>query len=68
MESNPREAVMEEQKNPRKRRSLAAILIMLAIVSIAASVTKLQGTPRILSGAAGGVLLVLGIVQLLKKD
>ncbi len=59
---------MEEQKNPRKRKSLAAILIMLAVISIAASATRLHGTPAILSGAAGGILLVLGIVQLLKKD
>lgn len=61
---------MEEQKSPRKRRSLAAILIMLAVISISASVTRLRGTgtPAILSGAAGGILLVLGIAQLLRKD
>ncbi len=61
---------MGEQENPRKRKSLAAILIMLAIISIAASATRLRGTgtPAILCGAAGGVLLVLGIMQLVKKD
>ncbi len=61
---------MEEQKNPRKRRSLAAILIMLSVISIAASLTRLRGTgaPAYLVGAAGGILLVLGIVQLVKKD
>ncbi len=59
---------MVDQEKARKRKPLAAILIMLAIMSIAASATRLHGTPAILSGAAGGVLLVLGIVQLLKKD
>ncbi len=59
---------MEEQTNPRKRRSLAAILIMLSVISITASATRLHGTAAILSGAAGGVLLVLGIVQLVRKD
>jgi hypothetical protein len=58
---------MDEQKNPRKRKSLAAILIMLAAISISASFTRLHGTPALLSGAAGGVLLVIGIAQLLKK-
>ena len=58
---------MGEQTNPRKRGSLAAILIMLAVISVTASATRLHGTPAILSGAAGGVLLVLGLVQLVKK-
>ena len=60
---------MEDQEKARRRKPLAAILIMLAVISISAAITpKLRGRPAILSGAAGGVLLVLGIVLLVKKD
>ena len=58
---------MEDQEKARRRKPLAAILIMLAVMSIAASLTRLHGRPALLSGAAGGVLLVLGILQLVKK-
>ncbi len=41
---------------------------MLAVMAIAASVTRLHGTPALLSGVAGGLLLVLGIMLLVKKN
>lgn len=59
---------MVDQEKARKRKPLAAILIMLAVMSIVASLTRLHGRPAFLSGAAGGVLLVVGILQLVKKD
>jgi hypothetical protein len=59
---------MDEQKQPKRRRPQAAILIMLAIISIAASFTRLHGTPAFLSAAVGALLLVIGIMQLLKKE
>jgi hypothetical protein len=59
---------MVDQEKARKRKPLAAILIMLAVMSIVASLTRLHGRPALLSGAAGGVLLVVGILQLVKKN
>ena len=51
----------------RKKRTRAALVLLFASLAILASITRLHGTPAFLSGVAGGLLIVVGIVLMAKK-
>lgn len=59
-----RSGIVAKEQETRKRGTLVLLFASLAIL---ASISRLHSTPAFLAGAAGGVLLVVGIFLIAKK-
>ena len=55
--------VVDEQK----KRKQGTVVLLFASLAILTSISRLHSTPAFLAGAAGGVLLILGIFLLARK-
>jgi hypothetical protein len=52
----------------RRNRARGAVAVVFAVIAVNRAVLWGRGTPAFVVGVAGGVLLVLGIVLLFRKD
>jgi len=55
--------VVDEQK----KRKQGTVVLLFASLAILTSISRLHSTPAFLAGAAGGVLLIVGIFLLARK-
>jgi hypothetical protein len=54
--------------SPRQNRTRGAIAILFAAIAVSRAIRWGRGTPAFVAVTAGGVLLVLGIFFLFRKD
>jgi hypothetical protein len=54
--------------SPPQNRTRGAIAILFAVIAVSRALRWGRGTPAFVAGIAGGILLVLGIYFLLRKD
>ena len=52
----------------RRGKMRGGVAILLAVIAVNRAVLWGRGTPAFVAGVAGGVLLVLGIFLLFRKD
>ncbi len=55
-------------KSSRQSRTQGAIVLLFAALAASRAIKYSRGTPAFLLGATAGILLVLGIVLLFKKE
>jgi hypothetical protein len=55
-------------ESPRQNRTRGGIAILFAAIAVSRAIRWGRGTPAFVAGIAGGILLVLGIIFLLRKD
>ena len=55
-------------ESSRRDRTRGAIAILFAVTAVSRAIRWGRGTPAFVAGVAGGVLLVLGIFLLFRKD
>lgn len=58
----------EKMGSPRQNRMRGAIAILFAALAVSRAILRGRGTPAFVAGTAGGILLVLGIYFLFRKD
>ena len=52
----------------RRGKMRGGVAILLAVIAVNRAILWGRGTPAFVAGVAGGVLLVLGILLLFRKD
>jgi hypothetical protein len=52
----------------RRGKMRGGVAILLAVIAVNRAVLWGRGTPAVVAGVAGGLLLVLGILLLFRKD
>ena len=52
----------------RRDRARGAIAVLFAVIAVSRAMRWGRGTPALVVGVAGGVLLLLGIFLLFRKD
>jgi hypothetical protein len=57
-----------EMESSRRGRARGAIAVLFAVIAISRAIRWGRGTPAFVAGVAGGILLVLGVVLLFRKD
>jgi hypothetical protein len=55
-------------KSSRQGRTRGAIVLLFAILAASRAIKYGRGTPAFLLGATAGILLVLGVVLLFRKE
>jgi nitrate reductase gamma subunit len=55
-------------KSSRQSRTRGAIVLLFAVLAASRAIKYSRGTPAFLLGATAGILLVLGVVLLLKRN
>ncbi|HVS89150.1 MAG TPA: hypothetical protein VHF01_13145 [Candidatus Acidoferrum sp.] len=54
--------------SPRRNRARGTIAVLFAVIAVSRAIRWGHGTPAFVAGVAGGILLVLGVVLLFRKD
>lgn len=63
-----RKSVREKMGSPPQNRMRGGIAILFAAITVSRALRWGRGTPAFVAGIAGGILLVLGIYFLFRKD
>jgi hypothetical protein len=55
-------------ESSRRDRARGAIAVLFAVIAVSRAIRWGRGTPAFVAAVAGGILLVLGIILLFRKD